>query len=230
MGNHRLLDVVALSGETLVSLSEWPLDELAPALSLHSVTASIASVAGRKAMRVALRDEIARSGRPNVDYIDMRTFAMLPTLLSNGTISVDVLGRLLPDAPDYARAFAGLAYRITPATFEAVYLRPCNGLKTQPPPPRHARAIQYFAFPDWRYERLRLEHPDGAYEGAANIAPEEWIHLSVEVQGRHLCAQVDGRTVLEAAHTKLDPVEGPVGLFVDIGTEAYFSNLRVDAR
>jgi hypothetical protein len=65
--------------------------------------------------------------------------------LENGTIKVDVLSRLNGKGPADARAFAGIAYRITHGgdRFEAVYLRPLNGWKTNPPSPRDQRAVQY---------------------------------------------------------------------------------------
>ena len=213
-----------------MSTMEFDLATLPAGIALSGVTASTACVAGRQALRVALREDVARDGRPHVDYIDMRTFAALPVAFTNGRLSVDILSRLLPDAPEYARAFAGLAYRITANTFESVYLRPCNGLKTQAPPPRNARAVQYFAYPQWRYERLRQDYPDGRYEAAADIAPNEWVHLTLEVNGTGLRVQVNGHPVLESFDTKLEPASGCVGLFVDIGTEAYFANLSVDTR
>lgn len=35
-------------------------------------------------------------------------------LFHNGVLEVDMLSRLLPDAPDYARGFIGIAFRILP--------------------------------------------------------------------------------------------------------------------
>ena len=36
-------------------------------------------------------------------------------------------------------------------------------------------AVQYFAYPDWKFDRLREEFPDGRYEAGADIGPDEWI-------------------------------------------------------
>lgn len=41
-------------------------------------------------------------------------------------------------------------------------------------------------------------------------------------------AYIDGVLVLEV-QSKVSPANGAVGLWVDIGTEAYFSNLHVTA-
>jgi hypothetical protein len=117
-------------------------------LQNNSVTSQITEIAGRLALCVQLTEDITLNGKPGVHYVDMPTFAVLPIDFKDGFISVDILSRLHEKAPDYARAFAGLAYRIADdfSTFEAVYLRPLNGLRLNPPPPRHVRAVQYFAF------------------------------------------------------------------------------------
>src|SRR5439155_22721861 len=111
---------------------------------------------GRKALKIEFTDA-ANKGPPGVDLLfDMPTFVLIPGKFKNGTIEVDILGRLngkgLPDA----RAFVGLAYRVFDggARFESIYLRPLNGRKTNPLSPRDKRAIQYFAYPDWKFDRL----------------------------------------------------------------------------
>ncbi|MGF6832416.1 hypothetical protein QF015_000565 [Paenarthrobacter sp. TE4293] len=207
-----------------------PLDELPAGASLKSVTSQPSEIAGRTAIRVELTNE-ASGGVPGVDYIDQPTFVLLPVAFENGVIEVDVLGRLLPGAPDYARAFAGIAYRITANAdrFEAVYVRPLNGAKLNPPGPRVNRGLQYFAYPGWDFERLRKEYPDGRYEAGAGIGPDEWIRLRLEVQDRRLSVSVNGVPVLSVNETKATPVRGRVGLWVDIGTEAFFSKLTVTA-
>jgi hypothetical protein len=34
------------------------------------------------------------------------------------------------------------------------------------------RAIQYFAYPDWKFDRLRKEYSDGRYESGTDIADD----------------------------------------------------------
>ena len=199
--------------------------------SMHSVVAESVNVAGRHALRVGLT-QAAASGVPGVDYVDQPTFVLIPADFGNGIVEVDLLSRLSDGAPDYARAFAGLAYRITEnlESFEAVYVRPLNGAKVDPPGPRAQRAVQYFAYPEWNFERLREEYPDGRYESGAHIGPDEWIQLRIEVQDGRLRASVDGIQILGLAETKGREALGGTGLFVDIGTEAFFSNLSITAR
>jgi hypothetical protein len=207
------------------------LDDLPAGASMNSVTAESVNIRGRRALRVGLTEATA-SGVPGLDYVDQPTFVLIPTDFRNGIVEVDLLSRLADGAPDYARAFAGLAYRITEGleSFEAVYVRPLNGAKVDPPGPRAQRAVQYFAYPEWNFERLREEYPDGRYESAAHIGPDEWIHLRIDVQDGGLRASVDGIQVLDLVETKGEEARGCIGLFVDIGTEAFFSNLSITAR
>jgi hypothetical protein len=71
--------------------------------------------------------------------------------------------------------------------------------------------VQYFAYPEWNFERLREEYPDGRYESVADIGPDEWIQ------------------VLDLVETKGREARGRIGLFVDICTKAFFSNLSITA-
>ncbi|MBK9083357.1 MAG: hypothetical protein IPL88_15360 [Rhizobiales bacterium] len=202
-----------------------------PGATLRAVTAAPADIAGRKAVRVELTDA-ASAGKPGVDFGDMPTFVVIPANVRDATISFDMLSRRNGKGPADARAFAGLAYRITQGgeRFESVYLRPLNGRKLNPPAPRDRRAIQYFAYPDWKFDRLRQEYPDGRYEAGADIAADEWIAVRIDIDDRRLKVSVDGKDELSIDETKAEPVAGDVGLFVDIGTEAFFANLTITPR
>jgi Domain of Unknown Function (DUF1080) len=207
----------------------YDLATLPPDLKVRSVTAVPADVAGRRAVRVELTDAVTFQGQPGVDYVDMPTFVIIPAEFKDGPIEVEILSRLNGKGPADARAFAGVAYRITDGgdRFEAVYLRPLNGWKTNPPSPRDKRAIQYFAYPDWKFDRLREEYPDGRYEAGADIGPDEWIKLSIDVDGTHVKVRVNGIERLSLTETKAAPAAGDIGLFVDIGSESFFSNLKI---
>jgi hypothetical protein len=199
--------------------------------TLHSITAVPTIETGHPALRVELTDEITEHGVFGVDYVDMPTFVMLPVEFRTGTIEVEVLARLNGKTTFDARGFAGLAFGIDPelTTFESIYVRVLNGLKMDPAPPRDRRAVQYFAYPGWPFDRLREEHPDGRYESGADIGPDEWNTLTVTVTEHTVVAEVNGAVVLTVSERKTDTRAGCVGLFVDIGTEAYFRDLRVTA-
>lgn len=205
------------------------LDTLPEGTHLRSVTAVPGIVDGRASTRIFLTQEIARHGTPGVDYVDQPTMARLPLEFTTGQISVDIHSQLTTEAPDYARGFAGLAFHVTPELdcFEAIYLRPTNGTLTNTDPPRNTRGIQYFAYPDWPFDRLREEHPDGIYEAAAPIAPGRWFRLSVDVAADRITASVDNSEVLHVQTPLARPSLGAIGLFVDIGTDAHFANLTI---
>jgi hypothetical protein len=191
------------------------------------VVAEPAVVGDRTGVRIALTEAVRR-GTPNVDFIDQPTFLVLPTQLTAGRVEVDVVSDLLPDAPDFARGFAGIAFAIAEdrSSFEALYLRPYNGLSVVPEEVRRARAVQYFAYPEWPFDRLREQHPGEGFESGADIAPGRWCHLLVEFDAGHVRAEVDGVEVIHRRRVGRAGGDG-LGLFVDIGTDAVFSNLVV---
>jgi hypothetical protein len=149
------------------------LTELPEGSELRSVTAVLTEVSGRRALRVELTDTIPLHGKPGVDYVDMPTFLTIPEWLENGTIEVDILSRLNGKGPPDARAFAGVAYRISDGgdRFEAVYLRPLNGWKSNPPSPRDQRAVQYFAYQIGSSIGCARNSRTGALKRAQTLAP-----------------------------------------------------------
>lgn len=101
---------------------------------------------------------------PYINEFDGPTYARLRNVeFHNGTIEVKVKSRLLDDAPDFARGFIGVVFRTNEANsrFESFYIRPTNGRADNMI--RRNRCIQYFAYPDYKFERTREEFP-GMYE------------------------------------------------------------------
>lgn len=168
---------------------------------------------------------------PVIDKEDEPTFAKLMDCeFHNGTIEVDVYSELLNNAPEYARGFIGITFRIDENndTFEGIYIRPTNG-STQVQLRRN-RATQYFSYPDYKYDKLRVEAP-GEYESYVSIDINKWIHMKIEV--------IDDTAKLFVNNTK-EPClivndlkhgknkKGSIGLWTDIGTKGYFKNLRIN--
>ncbi|MFW3579380.1 family 16 glycoside hydrolase [Vagococcus fluvialis] len=168
---------------------------------------------------------------PIVDKEDEPIFAKIVGHdFHNGTIEVDVYSELLINAPEYARGFIGVTFRIDERneTFEGIYIRPTNG--SAPVQLRRNRATQYFSYPDYKYDRLREEAP-GEYESYVSIDIDEWIHMKIEV--------IDDKAKLFVNNTK-EPClivndlkhgknkKGSIGLWTDIGTKGHFKNLRIN--
>lgn len=168
---------------------------------------------------------------PAVKEADEPTFVRINnTDFKNGIIEVEVLSRLLPTASPTDRGFIGLAFRIddTNSRFEAIYLRPTNGRAEDQV--RRNHSIQYFSFPDHKYERLRKENPE-KYESYADMGLNEWIKMKIEIDGSQarLFLNEDKQPSLIVNDLKHGPdAMGAVGLFVDVGTEGYFRNLKIN--
>lgn len=177
--------------------------ELAAAARQKVVAAP--SSEGGGSLRVTLEPGLSES-----EMYDKPTFVIVPVTFSSGTIDVDVMSRTLPDAPSFARGFVGIAYRISEGAdrFEAVYLRPANGRSLNPPAPRDQRAVQWFSYPEWLFDRLRESFPAGSYEGSADIAPQRRAKLQLKIDGRKVSTFVDGEKTLEVG-SLVDPQTGP---------------------
>lgn len=183
---------------------------------------STAKIEGKETIRVT-KD-------PKVTAVDEATFArVVDTDFKNGTIEVTVLSRLLADAPDFARGFIGVAFRIDErnAKFECMYIRPTNGRADDQV--RRNRATQYFSYPEFKFDRLRQEAP-GQYESYADMGLNEWITIRIEVKGEKAQLYLNGseQPVLIVNDLKHGAdASGGIGLWVDIGTEGYFTDLQV---
>ncbi len=151
------------------------------------------------------------------------------TDFKNGTIEVKVLSRLQKNAPPSSRGFIGMAFRIGEKNekFESIYIRPTNGRADDQI--RRNHSIQYFAFPDYRFDKLRKTEPE-KYESYADMALNEWITLRIEVEGQKAKLFVNNakQPSLIVNDLKLGADNsGSIGLWVGNWTEGYFKDLKV---
>ena len=166
----------------------------------------------------------------NLVEVDEPTFSKLKSIeFKNGTIEVKVLSRLLPNAPESARGFIGIAFRINDSNskFECIYIRPTNSRADNQL--RRNRSIQYFSFPDYKFDRLRKEAP-GEYESYADMGLNEWIKLKIIVKDSQAKLFINDSkqpslVVNDLKHGANS--SGAIGLWVDVGTEGYFSELKI---
>ncbi|MBK8782638.1 MAG: hypothetical protein IPO22_12710 [Anaerolineales bacterium] len=168
---------------------------------------------------------------PAITQVDEPTFAKLvDSDFKNGIIEVKVLSKLFADAPDIARGFIGVAFRIDESNsrFEGIYIRPTNGRADDQL--RRNRSMQYFSYPDFKFDRLRNESA-GMYESYADMGLNEWIKLKIEVKGEKakLYLNESAQPVLVVNDLKHGAdSSGGIGLWVDIGTDGYFTDLRIE--
>lgn len=158
----------------------------------------------------------------------LRSCAVVPGCdFRNGVIEVDVRSRILPDAPDLARGFIGIAFRVPEidGPFECFYLRPANGRCDDPE--RRTHAVEYFSYPNYTFAYFRAKGIT-KYEAPADICLDEWIHVRIEVDGTKGKLYTNGVNVLSVEDMKgRADAKGSIALFVDIGTEGFFKNLKV---
>lgn len=165
-----------------------------------------------------------------VKEVDEPTFVRIKNLsFTDGTIEVNVLSKLLPNAWESARGFIGIAFRIndTNSKFECIYIRPTNGRADDQI--RRNHSIQYFSYPDYKFPRLRNESPE-KYESYADMGLNEWIKMKIVVKGTQakLYLNDNPQPALIVSDLKHGTdLSGGIGLFVDVGTEGYFSDLKI---
>jgi hypothetical protein len=194
-------------------------------LTPNHVIPSIVTHNGHQALRLVLEEGAKTPDEPN--------FAILRDVeLGNGTIEVWLAGRRAPDAPADVRGFTGVAFRIAPdcATFECVYLRPDNGRAEDQL--RRNRSIQYFSYPDYKFDRLRREVP-GQYESYVDLVPGDWTKLRIEIDGvkaRVFVHDAPQPTLIVNDLKHGADARGAIGLYIDRGTEAFFRDLTVTLR
>ncbi len=181
----------------------------------------------KKALQIQMSSEAYQD--PTKEELNSRNFfAWLPVDFHNGTIEVDVAGTLATDAPEYARAFIGVTFRAeSDQKFEAIYLRPVNSLVEDQV--RRNHSVQYFAYPEYDFARLRKESPE-KYESYVDIAPDQWIHMKIEIHQDKARLYVNGakQPTLVVNDLKLGKDQhGGVGFWIESGTIGYFSNLKI---
>lgn len=196
------------------------------AIQFTPVDVELADVAidGMPALRVT-------KTRERYGEFDADTFARLANApaFHNGVIEVDMMSRLLPDAPDYARGFIGIVFRADErdAEFESYYIRPTNSMTDDPI--RRAHGCQYFSYPGYTFAYFR-HHAIDNYEAPITSGLDEWVHLKAVVEDGRAAFYLNGSdeptlTVDDLKHGAA--ARGGIGFYVDDGTEAFFRNLTV---
>jgi Domain of Unknown Function (DUF1080) len=141
---------------------------------------------------------------------------------SEGTLEIDLNGKGKSET-----SFLGVAFSVADGkTFEAVHFRPFN--VTRDDKSVRVRAVQYVAWPDHTWEKLREGKP-GKYESAVKPAPDPsgWFHARVEVTKRQVRVWVDDAKEPCLVVDRLAGREkGKVGLWVD-SRQGAFRNLKI---
>ena len=141
-----------------------------------------------------------------------------------GALEVDLQGQ------GDERVFLGLAFNAGDGQhFEAVYFRPFNFTRagTQDGQAFRSHAVQYVAWPEHTWEKLRAASPL-KYEAPVAPIPDSrgWFHARVEVGKSTVRVFVDGAKQPSLVVERLAHGKGRVGLWVD-GHDAAFRNFKI---
>ena len=193
----------------------YPLTETA-ALSVIGGKAEPAEYLGRKAVRLTTQQQ-------------SDIFAYVNgSVIQDGAIDLDIAVKITTPPGVRMPGFTGLAFRARPdgSHYDMFYLRPRNAQSDDQSMRNHA--VQYVAKPDFDWYPLRRQWP-WIYESWADLKPETWTHVRIELQGRTARLYVNGSSSpsLIVNGLKGEDLSGGVALWGYPGEESYFSNLRV---
>jgi hypothetical protein len=200
---------------------------------LHNVTGSIVKFQGKNVLKIE-RDLKAFPFDENrlEATVDGPHYAKLLGLedFENGTIEVKMYSQIQNPSPyKPAAGFIGVYYRITEndSAFESIYLRPKVGRASNQYARNHA--VQYFSYPNNKFETLRKNYPAGSYEGSAPVALNEWITMRIEVNGESAEMFINDMKYSSFVVDKMlgNIKKGSIGLYVDIATIGYFKDLKI---
>lgn len=166
----------------------------------------------------------------SVKEADEPTFVKIKGVnFKNGIIEVKVLSRLLKNAPDFARGFIGVAFRVNDSNtkFECIYLRPVNARVDDQV--RRNHSIQYFSYPDYKFDRFRKEAPE-KYESYTDMEMNKWITMRIEVKDAQAKLFINNNQQPSLIVNDLKhgaSASGAIALWVETGTEGYFKDLKI---
>lgn len=200
-------------------MQKWNAGQFLPIHTLVEDTV----IDGEQVVRVVKKDKVTTP--------DENTYAACKNItLHNGVVQLRLRSRLLPDAPEYARGFVGLVFRAKAdgSEFESFYVRPTNGRRCTDPV-RKVHGCQYFSYPGYTFSYFR-EFGITAYEAPVDIDLDEWFTLKAVIHGESAEFYVNEQPVLTVPHLKHGSGEaGMLGVYVDVGTEAFLSDLEIRA-
>jgi hypothetical protein len=185
-------------------------------LTLLGVKADAVEYRGRKAVR------LIKEG-------DGDGIALLKgTQFRDGTIEADIATKVTTPPGVRMPGFIGIAFRTRPDAlhYELFYLRPGNSRSDDQAMRNHS--VQYTSEPNFGWETLRRHWPF-IYESYAELQPEEWTKVKIEVHGRQARLYLNGSAnpSLVVDGLKGEDLHGAVALWSAVGEESYFSNLRI---
>ncbi len=220
------LTVVSVSGQELIFQKQK--------FELKNVTASVVKLNKEEVVKVerdlkALPFDVNKLG----ETVDEPTYLKLMNFdFDNGVIEVKMLSQIQDPSPfQGAQGFIGVAFRIdeNDSAYESIYLRPRVGRSDNQF--ARNRTVQYYAYPDYKFDKLRKE-ADGKYETTAPVDLNEWITMRIEVTGEKVYMYINDAKYSTFVVDKMKgkTTHGAIALWVDIGTIGYFKDLKISKK
>ena len=184
------LAVVALASASLSQSAPqndahrvWTFESL-DTLKVINGTAEIVTYRGRRAVHLVPAPN--RQGPA-----DSISAILADSDFANGTIEAQIAGAPRAGAPEDARGFVGISFRVRPdeSRYENMYLRPTNGRADDQV--RRNHSVQYTSEPEFPWPRLRKETPE-KYESYVDLVPGAWTELRISVSDRRARLFVNG--------------------------------------
>jgi hypothetical protein len=217
-----------LRGDASAQASHYPLESTA-GLQLVNATAEPATLDGKRGLRVKeVRAQV--SPQPQAQRTTGESLVVIEGLqFANGVIEAEIAGAPAPGAPETARGFVGIAFRMQKdmRTFEQLYLRPTNGRADDQE--RRNHAVQYSSHPDWPFFRTRKETPS-KYEAYVDLVAGAWTKVRIEVRDAHarLYVHDQKQPTLIVNDLKVGgQAKGAVALSPGPNSIAHFRNLTI---
>jgi hypothetical protein len=190
-------------------------------LNVSNGTAEIVTYRGRRALHLIPAADPPASA-------DSITAILAGSDFANGTIEAEVAGAPRAGAPDTARGFIGIAFRVQTdeSRYENIYLRPTNGRADDQV--RRNHSVQYTSEPDFPWPRLRKENPE-KYESYVDLEPGAWTQMKISVSNLRAQLFVNGaaQPCLIVNDLKLGSTHGRIALWAHMTTDGYFSRLAI---
>jgi hypothetical protein len=207
----------------------YPL-ESSEGLRLVNAKAEPATLEGKKGLRVIETIEVQSSQPSGAQRTTGESLVIVEGVeFGDGVIEAEIAGVPAPGAPETARGFVGISFRVQNdmRTFETIYLRPTNGRAEDQE--RRNHSVQYASSPDWPFFRTRKEAPS-KYETYVDLVPNSWTRVKIEVRGAQARLYVHGQEqpTLIVNDLKLGAqAKGAVALSAGVNSVSHFRNLTI---
>jgi len=213
------------------------------ATSMSAQQAAKAESSGPQVFPLVDTDGLVVAGgkAEQVEYLDRKAVRLTTTAnsdifayltgsaMQDGIIEVDLAVKITAPPGVRMPGFTGIAFRARTdgSRYDMFYIRPRNAISDDQAMRNHS--VQYVAKPGFDWYPLRRQWP-WIYESWADLKPETWTHVKIEVHGRSARLFLNGSDSpsLVVNGLKGEDLSGGVALWGYPGEESYFSNLRIE--